>query len=408
MNKLEKINNVYFLILFSILPISIIVGPAVSLTNISLIALSFIIFYLYKNSLIILKSKVIILLLAIYIYLILNNFISIDTDIGATRNFGFIRYIFLFLAINFIFSKLDNFENIFKIWFLIIFIVLFDVFYEFFIGSNLLGFESPNKKRIVSFFKDEAVVGAFLNGFIFIILGFLFSNYEKKNLIYKIFVFSFLVLIISCLIFTGERSNTLKLFFGLTIFFYFNDKIKLSYKVFFLFSVIFVFFLTILNSTEIKHRYSNDLIQKLKNKESRERYIYFKLYNSGYEVFKKYPILGVGNKNYRIEACRNIENKNKNYVCNTHPHQIYFEFLSEHGLLGTLIILTIIFYLIFKNFKVMMRRKNLIQIGCFSYLMTVFIPFLPGGSFFADFNSNFFWLNFSLYYASNYETNIFK
>ena len=408
MNNLEKINNVYFLILFSILPISIIVGPAVSLTNISLISLSFIIFYLYKNSLNILKSKVIIFLLAIYIYLILNNFISIDTDIGATRNFGFIRYIFLFLAINLIFSKLDNFENIFKIWFLIIFIVLFDVFYEFFIGSNLLGFESPNKKRIVSFFKDEAVVGAFLNGFIFIILGFLFSNYEKKNLIYKIFVFSFLVLIISCLIFTGERSNTLKLFFGLTIFFYFNDKIKLSYKVSFLFSVIFVFFLTILNSTEIKHRYSNDLIQKLKNKESRERYIYFKLYNSGYEVFKKYPILGVGNKNYRIEACRNIENKNKNYVCNTHPHQIYFEFLSEHGLLGTLIMLTIIFYLIFKNFKVMMRRKNLIQIGCFSYLMTVFIPFLPGGSFFADFNANFFWLNFSLYYASNYETNIFK
>ena len=408
MNNLEKINNVYFLILFSILPISIIVGPAVSLTNISLIALSFIIFYLYKNSLNILKKKIIIFLLIIYIYLIFNNFISLDTDIGATRNFGFIRYIFLFLAINLIFSKLDNFENIFKIWFLIIFIVIFDVFYEFFIGSNLLGFESPNKKRIVSFFKDEAVVGAFLNGFIFIILGFLFSNYEKKNLIYKIFIFSFLVLIISCIIFTGERSNTLKLFFGLTIFFYFNDKIKLSYKIFFLFSVIFVFLLTISSSTEIKHRYSNDLIQKLKNKESRERYIYFKLYNSAYEVFKKYPILGVGNKNYRIEVCKNIENKNKNYVCNTHPHQIYFEFLSEHGLLGTLIILTIIFYLIFKNFKIMMRRKNLIQIGCFSYLMTVFIPFLPGGSFFADFNANFFWLNFSLYYASNYETNIFK
>ena len=408
MNNLEKINNVYFLILFSILPISIIVGPAVSLTNISLIALSFIVFYLYKNSSNILKSKVIIFLFIIYIYLIFNNFISLDTDIGTTRNFGFIRYIFLFLAINLIFSKLDNFENIFKLWFLIISIVIFDVFYEFFIGSNLLGFESPNKKRIVSFFKDEAVVGAFINGFIFIILGFLFSNYEKKNIIYKLFVFLFLVLIISCLIFTGERSNTLKLFFGLTIFFYFNDKIKLSYKIFFLFSVIFVFFLTISSSTEIKHRYSNDLIQKLKNKESRERYIYFKLYNSAYEVFKKYPILGVGNKNYRIEACRNIENKNKKYVCNTHPHQIYFEFLSEHGLLGTLIMLTIIFYLIFKNFKVMMRRKNLIQIGCFSYLMTVFIPFLPGGSFFADFNSNFFWLNFSLYYASNYETNIFK
>ena len=42
MNKLDKTNNLYFLILFSILPVSIIVGPAVSIINIALIALSFI------------------------------------------------------------------------------------------------------------------------------------------------------------------------------------------------------------------------------------------------------------------------------------------------------------------------------------------------------------------------------
>ena len=52
---------------------------------------------------------------------------------------------------------------------------------------------------------------------------------------------------------------------------------------------------------------------------------YFNLYQSGLEVFKKYPNFGVGNKNYRHEAC--VNKTIKSYVCNTHPHQIYFELL---------------------------------------------------------------------------------
>ena len=56
----------------------------------------------------------------------------------------------------------------------------------------------------------------------------------------------------------------------------------------------------------------------------------------------------------------------------------------------------------------MIIKKNLIQLGCFCYLLTNFIPLMPGGSFFADFNATFFWLNFSIYYAINAETNIFN
>ena len=73
--------------------------------------------------------------------------------------------------------------------------------------------------------------------------------------------------------------------------------------------------------------------------------------------------------------------KSSNYLCTTHPHQIYLEFLSEHGLLGTLILLSILFYLIFKNYKKMIIKKNLIQLGCFCYLLTNFIPLLPGVHF---------------------------
>ena len=131
---------------------------------------------------------------------------------------------------------------------------------------------------------------------------------------------------------------------------------------------------------------------------------YVVLYSSAYKVLQKNPILGVGNKNFRVEVCGN----NNSYpVCTTHPHQVYFEFLSEHGILGTLILLSILFYLIFRVLKIIIISKNYIQLGCFLYLVLVFTPLLPSGSFFNDFNSTIFWINFSLLYACNKKTNIF-
>ena len=92
----KKFYQYYFFILISIIPISILVGPAVSLINILLISISFIILF-YKNTFLpITRNRVVILLGVLYLYLILNSFLSIDFEIGLKRNFGFIRYIFLF------------------------------------------------------------------------------------------------------------------------------------------------------------------------------------------------------------------------------------------------------------------------------------------------------------------------
>ena len=77
--------------------------------------------------------------------------------------------------------------------------------------------------------------------------------------------------------------------------------------------------------------------------------LYFTIYKSGYEVFKKYPIFGVGNKNYRVETCKKFEESKKIYICTTHPHQVYIEFLSEHGFLGTTLLFFIFYKLIFSK-----------------------------------------------------------
>ena len=87
--------------------------------------------------------------------------------------------------------------------------------------------------------------------------------------------------------------------------------------------------------------------------------IYIKHYKSGYAVFKKYPLFGVGNKNYRIETRGENQYTKENYIPDTHPHQIYFELLSEHGLIGTTIILSLIFFLIFRNLKICIILKIL-------------------------------------------------
>ena len=134
---------------------------------------------------------------------------------------------------------------------------------------------------------------------------------------------------------------------------------------------------------------------------------YFALYKSGIAIFKDYPFFGVGNKNYRVVSSRD-ENIKDDYEYSTHPHQIYFEFLSEHGAVGTIILLSLIFSMMFKNLKIIILSRNSIQLGCFIYLIINFLPILPSGSFFADFNSTFFWLNLSIMYACNSKTNIFR
>lgn len=137
--------------------------------------------------------------------------------------------------------------------------------------------------------------------------------------------------------------------------------------------------------------------------------IYFKLYDSAFEVFKNHKLLGVGNKNYRVETCNEEKSKkNIKYFCTTHPHQIYFEFLSEHGLIGSIIILSIFYKLIFSKILGTIREKNYVKIGSLIYLLFVFSPVIPSGAFFNNYVLTIFAINLSIFYASDKNLNIFK
>jgi len=412
----SKTQNSYFLFLFSFIPISIIIGPAISLVNILLIDISFIFLIFFKKDFSFLSNKTIKLIILLCLYLIFNSILAKDFSMSAYRNLGFIRFGILFMAFNYFFYNKDFVNRVLVIWTLTLSFLSLDTYLESISGTNMLGYGEAYGARIVSFFKDEPIVGSYINGFYLIIIGFLFYLNNQILNKYKYIILIFTIFFITAIILTGERSNSIKAILGFFLFYFLNDHFKFKEKIlsFLLLVLIFIFLLN--TSSVLKSRYIGQFFKPIisffqtNNEISIEREtnknVYIALYQSGFEVFKKYKIFGVGNKNYRVETCSN--EKNPKYFCSTHPHQLYFEFLAEHGIVGTVILIFILFSLILSKIKIILGSKNYLQLGCLTFLLSSFIPLLPSGAFFADYNLTIFWINLSIMYAVGNKTNVFR
>ena len=151
--------------------------------------------------------------------MIFNTLISLDAEVGVFRNLGFIRIIILFAAFNYFFKDNLFSQRLMFVWFLIISVVVFDVFFEN-LRKNLLGYPETGENivsygsRLVSFFKDEPIVGGFIYSFFLILMGYLFEKYKKVNIFLILLTITFFFSIFV----TGERANTLKPFRGISFF----------------------------------------------------------------------------------------------------------------------------------------------------------------------------------------------
>ena len=137
----NKILNFYFLFLFSFIPASIIIGPAISLFNILLIDFSFIFLIFYKKDFKFLSNKTVKLIIFLCLYLVFNSIIAKDFSMSALRNFGFIRFGILFLAFNYFFYNNKNFVIIvLATWLLTLSLLSLDTYKESIYGTNIFGY----------------------------------------------------------------------------------------------------------------------------------------------------------------------------------------------------------------------------------------------------------------------------
>ena len=426
---MKLFNQLFFdklsLLLFSIIPISLIVGNAAININILLIDILFLIYCIKLQLWGWLKKDIFLYLIILYIFLILNSLYSyyfvleipayfFYQDEGFLRSFLFIKYLLLIFAFNVLLKNEKILDFIHKSWLIIITIIIFDVFFEKFTGRNIIGNVSPDGTRIVSFFKDELVVGGLIFCFGFASSTYFINNSKKIKLISPMLIIFFLLIPLSVFV-TGEKSNFIKsiLLFFIIIYFLKKNKQYLNYKIL----IILIFSLTscfiiFSENTRIKYQeiYSRFVVAQEEPQKGFEvqksiwnnfsNIKYFAHYDVAIQIFKNYPILGVGNKNFRKE-CPKEKYFNESIMfshnrCSTHPHQVHLEILSEQGILGYFLILGLILWLSIKGIKIFIKNKNVYHLNNIAYILLFFIPLLPGGGIFSTFNGTLFWVIFSL------------
>ena len=110
------------------------------------------------------------------------------------------------------------------------------------------------------------------------------------------------------------------------------------------------------------------------------------------EIFKDHPLTGSGLKTFRkicskkeYEKIKSLNFKNR---CATHPHQTYFEILSETGIISLIFFIFLIIILLKNIFLDIASKKNQ-----YNSILLIIIPIIlklwpltTTGSFFTNFN----------------------
>lgn len=412
-----------------LLPIAVVVGNFATNIIISLIILFFIINF-FKNNLVFNKYFIKITLFLLII-LALNLFFSVDRILSLKGIIGLIKNFLLFVSLTYFFKKNpNNFRKFIFVMFYLILFVIFDTLIQYFNGKDIFGFElqKSHGQRLSGPFGSEYVVGAFLSKVLFISI-FYFEDFLRlnKNLV----ILPYIIFILIIVFLTKERAALYLTAISLIFFiiFRFKSKKKVLLSFFLVGLIPFVLLMGSFDSSSIADREKNN-IQAAKIKFIIEPIYYLGVKNNSYinkhftkdyiiknknntildtrhgahfltafEIFKENYLIGSGIKTFRVECSKEkyskINSKSARIRCNTHPHQLFLEILSEGGIF---LFLTFVCFLVYLIFKIKSNNNLTKNSKTFLYLLLIvlFLPIQTSGSFFSTFNGLFYFMAFAV------------
>ncbi len=451
--------NLLVSLVFSFFPISFVFGSFV--VNLNLVLFCLLGIYYLKSK--ILKTEydfsikiIFLFFIIIFISTVLSYAKTIYIEgyddisfVRLTKSILFFRYFLLLITIYLLnkFNILD-FKYFFLTAALSATVVSLDVIYQFFMGANILGQKSSGFYNS-GFFGDEIIAGGYIQRFSFFSIFFitlLFNNRKYTKFIFSIALISILIIGI---FFAGNRMPLILFIAGLFLIFLLNIKIK---KIIFL-SILATFlilqFIILSNDsykTHLKNAYysfyvnsmnvvanmyasqkwkitRNDIIVKgYEEGESRKSITRFyevkyethykRLFLTAIDVWSKNKIFGNGIKSFR-EDCHKLKGPDinlaeipvpdkKNRLCSNHPHNYYFEILTDTGIVGLIIafILALMFVIfIFKNHKNIKKIniENFILLSTIISLILELQPVRNTGSLFTTNNATYLILISSIF-----------
>ena len=441
---------------FAFFPISFILGSLV--INLNLILFCLLAIFNIKSKIIKIKLnfslKIIflfffIVFLSTSINLIKTLYFDGYSDVSSSnllKSIIFFRF-FLMLTLVYFLNQLDilDFRYFFFSAAACALIVSIDVIFQYFIGFNLVGLEGT-KRHNSGFFGDELISGGFIQNFSSFSILFLTLIFKEKKLInFLLIITAIFVLGIACL-FSGNKMPSILYFLNLIIIFIFHNRLRKAISIgilciFIAFKVVVSYDSTIkLNYESVYHNvkvmfvYRFDFLKNgfnlRENVDYQEKsdaskeiidekrpespfnleafYIQIpyqkRLMLTAVDIWQNNRIIGNGIKSFRTN-CKKFEyppynlaedavKYQINRLCSNHPHNYYFEILTEVGVVGIAItsILGFLFIIfIFKNFKSfgVNGLGNLILSAATISLAVELFPFKTTGSVFTTNNATY-------------------
>lgn len=404
-NILFKI-NFYFLLL---IPLAILSGPAIPDILVSSSGILFIILSLKYRLFNYYKSFFFIIFLIFYFLIILSSFLSSDILFSLESSLFYFRFGIFALNIWFVIENTNKkFLFLFTISITLSIIIAFTSGYIQYL--SLIQDFNINSFRVSGIFDDELVLGSFISRIMPISIGLIFLSFFKKNktkiFYYLISIYFFLSVLIT--IISGERAAIINIILLSILLIIFID-LKLKFKFIILFSIVTTFVTIVFLDDRIYNRlilktYNDLIIEENQSNEKLEIYYVSKEHHYGaltaINMFKKNIFIGIGPKMFRKECLNKeyLENIDYGGSCFMHPHNSYLQLLAEVGIVPTMILFSLFFFIIYKmiktySFKKNYFNKNIINLEFYLYV-TLFITLWPINQ-----NGNFFnnWLNVIYY-----------
>lgn len=413
--KFLNFNKINFINIFiSLIPLTLILGNLA--TNINIILICLLGFINYKKKIFFIENKVYqYLIYAFFLWVIVTTLINYfflnsypqEYENIVLKTFFNLRFLIIFLII----TKLIE-EDKFDIKFFYIscaffsLIISVDVTYQYIFKKNILNLPLI-ADRASSFFGEELIAGGFIQRFILFFI-FLFAI-KKKNKYNYINTISILAIIFFIpLILTGNKMSLIIFISSILIFLLSEKKFTRVVIIFFSFFVILSFLFSFDLNKRLKLNFNSFLEEAKiiifnsqnyfsKEESQNNKYAwktgYLIHFNTGIEIWKENKIIGNGLKSFRLKCSYD---QKKKLTCNTHPHNYFIELIVDTGIVGIILIYSIILTGLINYIIFYVKEKNinfkLTTIIFFLLILFEFFPVRSTGSFFTTGNLTFIFL----------------
>lgn len=367
MNKIEKTIEYLFYLLVLLYFVGKVFKPITLVIDILFI------YQLFKNKEFAIifyeKYKNLIIAFGIFIGYLLFQSIFLELKyLTFKSSFETILYIILVFAALYNFTSEIKVKRLIYISYLILFFLALDSFYQYFTGFDFFGKEIYGGGRKLTAWQDRPNVGLMMGQFFGLLTAslFIFKGKEKK-----IAIFMFITSI-TLIIFAGNRSPLLALFSSIFFVSLFSKKRKYIFSIIIIGSVIIS--LSMLNP-KINTSYSK-FTNLASSSSTSGRY---ELFEVGTEMFKENKILGIGSNNYK-HLFREYFNKTEfskysqkyyleiySKINPTHIHSVGLDILISYGILGTLILL----YVLYQIYKYFVKNNEIGLLASIGFLYCI-------------------------------------